>query len=160
MLRQRSRNRLEVFCAILRPLRIQVQPAALKVQVISGEVAEFTHTQTGQKRCFQQQFPMRRTGIQEAAYLIGAQSTTGGLGSSVEGRHTFQRIRGEIAALDAPVTECTQGFGVICEGLACPSLALEVSQFLLYSRQDAIQVSKGNESQSILPGGGWGSSSH
>ena len=102
MLRQRFRNRLEVFCAILRPLRIQVQPAALKVEVISGEVAELTHTQTGQKRCFQQQFPMRRTGIQEAADLIGAQSTTGGLGSSVEGRHAFRRIRGEMSAPDAP----------------------------------------------------------
>lgn len=86
---------------------------------------------------------MRDADFQQPANFLSAESPARRGRGRIEGSESLQRVRGEISALDAPVTECTQGFGVICEGLACPSLALEVSQFLLYSRQDAIQVSKG-----------------
>jgi hypothetical protein len=122
---QKTRQRLESGLAVLCPFRVQVQPTAAGVQILDlqGQQLAFAQSRSQGKLIPKATAlgPSRAHFVnfrQKAAYFIGGHGAPHGLGRSVERCQPFQRVIPHKPALNKPVAEGGQPFGVILKALA------------------------------------------
>ncbi len=78
--------------------------------------------------------------MEQSADLLGGHRPAVRPGCCVESSQGLQRIRGQIPALDAPITESPYGLGIVGEGFAGSLQGLQLAQSPFHPRQDTVQV--------------------